>query len=330
MTKQAGVGDGGFSTSALWFDYDKDGKLDLFVANYVQWTPTPICTVRSTARTSPTARRSRTRARVRALPEPRQRHVEGRHAQGRRLRHSSKGWRGDARLRRRRLDGSVRRERHRAEPALRNNGNGTFEDVAVRRASPSASRAWRVPDGRRRRRLRRLRPAQRLIGNFSNEMMALYHNEGNGLFIDDAPRSTIGQASLLTPHVRLLLLRLRPRRAGRYLRRQRPCRRHRAPCSAVTYAQPPHLFRNSSGEQFEDVRQAGRRSAAGRRAARLRRYDIDGDLDALMNVNNGPARLLRNDGGQPRQCRSGSARIGTASNRDGIGARVEVTVAGGR
>ena len=26
-----------------------------------------------------------------------------------------------------------------------------------------------------------------VIGNFSNEMMALYHNEGNGLFIDEAP-----------------------------------------------------------------------------------------------------------------------------------------------
>ena len=34
-----------------------------------------------------------------------------------------------------------------------------------------------------------------IIGNFSNEMMALYHNEGNGLFIDEAPRSAVGRAS---------------------------------------------------------------------------------------------------------------------------------------
>ena len=27
-----------FGTSAAWLDYDRDGKLDLFVANYVQWT----------------------------------------------------------------------------------------------------------------------------------------------------------------------------------------------------------------------------------------------------------------------------------------------------
>src|SRR5690242_21852310 len=28
-----------FSTSALWFDFDRDGLLDLFVCNYVKWSP---------------------------------------------------------------------------------------------------------------------------------------------------------------------------------------------------------------------------------------------------------------------------------------------------
>jgi hypothetical protein len=39
-TMAAGLGGrAGFSTSALWFDYDRDGLLDLFVCNYVKWTP---------------------------------------------------------------------------------------------------------------------------------------------------------------------------------------------------------------------------------------------------------------------------------------------------
>src|SRR5206468_11394025 len=40
VTTQAGVGGSltGWSTSCAWFDYDNDGKLDLFVCNYVHWS----------------------------------------------------------------------------------------------------------------------------------------------------------------------------------------------------------------------------------------------------------------------------------------------------
>src|SRR5437879_2863591 len=40
VTVKAGVADEGvWSTSAGWFDYDKDGWLDLVVTNYIEWTP---------------------------------------------------------------------------------------------------------------------------------------------------------------------------------------------------------------------------------------------------------------------------------------------------
>ena len=39
VTKAAGIQNANFGTSAAWLDYDSDGKVDLFVANYVQWTP---------------------------------------------------------------------------------------------------------------------------------------------------------------------------------------------------------------------------------------------------------------------------------------------------
>ncbi len=40
--------------------------------------------------------------------------------------------------------------------------------------------------------------ASLIITNFSNQMLSLYHNEGNGLFVDEAPRSDVGRATLLT------------------------------------------------------------------------------------------------------------------------------------
>ena len=40
VTNAAGLGARrAFSTSALWFDFDRDGQLDLFVCNYVRWSP---------------------------------------------------------------------------------------------------------------------------------------------------------------------------------------------------------------------------------------------------------------------------------------------------
>ena len=57
-------------------------------------------------------------------------------------------------------------------------------------------------------------------------------------------------------------------------------------------------------------------------------YDNDGDLDLLLTSNNGPARLLRNDGGSSRKLRV--KLVGTASNRDAVGARVRVDLGGGQ
>ncbi len=63
VTKQAGLwGPNEFSTGAAWVDYDRDGKLDLIVANYVQWTPATDITCTLDGKQSPTAPRKPTKA----------------------------------------------------------------------------------------------------------------------------------------------------------------------------------------------------------------------------------------------------------------------------
>jgi hypothetical protein len=170
-----------------------------------------------------------------------------------------------------------------------------------------------------------------IITNFSNQMMSLYHNEGNGLFVDEAPRSAIGRASLLTlgfgcfffdydldgwpdifvanGHVESDIERIQKR---------------------IRYRQPPHLFRNLGGGKFEEVTDSAGASFAAPRVARGAAYadiDDDGDLDLVVTTNAGPALLLRNDGGNRNHALRVKLR-GTASNRDGIGAIVRVEAGG--
>jgi hypothetical protein len=163
-------------------------------------------------------------------------------------------------------------------------------------------------------------------------MIGLYHNEGNGLYVDEAPASTVGRASMLTlafgifffdydldgrldifagnGHVADDINEVQPR---------------------VTHAQLPHVFRNAGDRRFEPVSASlgpALQQPIVARGAVNGDFDNDGDLDVLVSTNNGPAKLFRNDGGN----RSRFVRvkvIGRRSNRDGIGARVTVTLPGG-
>jgi hypothetical protein len=65
------------------------------------------------------------------------------------------------------------------------------------------------------------------------------------------------------------------------------------------------------------------------RGAAYADFDHDGDLDILISTNNGPAILLRNDGGNRNHWLN--VRLsGTKSNRDGVGAVVRIESHGGK
>jgi hypothetical protein len=98
---------------------------------------------------------------------------------------------------------------------------------------------------------------------------------------------------------------------------------------SVTHAQVPHVFRNAGDRHFEPVGSrlgpAMQKPIVARGAAHGD-VDNDGDLDVLVSTNNGPAVLFRNDGGNRNRFLRVKT-IGTKSNRDGIGAKVTVTLA---
>jgi hypothetical protein len=171
------------------------------------------------------------------------------------------------------------------------------------------------------------------VGNFSNQMLGLYHNEGNGLFVDEAPSSAVGRASLLSlafgvfffdydldghpdifaanGHIEDEIGRVQPK---------------------VSYRESALLFHNLGNGRFDNVSTSAGPAFAQPRVARGAAYadfDHDGDLDVLISTNNGPAVLLRNDGGNRNHWLS--VRLsGVRSNRDGIGAVVRVSSAGGK
>jgi hypothetical protein len=171
-----------------------------------------------------------------------------------------------------------------------------------------------------------------VVGNFTNESMALYANDGSGLFTDEASKSGIGKLSAqsLTFAVfffdydldGLLDVFAANGHVSDDISVVQP---------NVKYAQPPHLFHNKGKKKFEEMTgklgRALQRAIVGRGAA-YGDFDNDGDLDLLITSNNGPARLLRNDNGNQNDLLRIKT-VGSRSNRDGIGAKVTVKTAKG-
>lgn len=174
------------------------------------------------------------------------------------------------------------------------------------------------------------------IGNFSNEMTALYVTRaGEMSFTDEAVANGLGPQSRLELKFGILFtdfdLDGRPDvfSANGHLEdeinRVQPSQH---------YEQPPHLFWNCGAEHATEFCPLGAKQlgeeffepTVGRGAA-YADFDADGDLDIVMTASGRPARLLRNDLSHDRRWVRLKL-VGSKSNRDAIGATVTATAGG--
>jgi hypothetical protein len=329
VTDRAGLGGReAFSSSALWLDYDRDGHLDLFVCNYVKWSPEQdvSCSMDGSRKSycTPEAYRGSTCWLFRNRGNGTFEDVTVKTG----LFDSSSKSLGATMLDYD-LDGRpdlfVANDTQ-PNKLYRNLGDGTFQEVALRAglafSSDGKARAGMGVDAAD---YDNSGLPGLAVTNFDNEMLGLYRNAGKGLYTDEAPRSEVGRLTRrslgfgcfffdadLDGQLDLLVVN------------------GHIDDSDVQYAQRPHLFLNTGGGSFRDVAgQAGGGFAQPKvgRGAAFGDFDNDGDLDVLITTNGGPAYLYRND--QLTGHRSIRFKlVGTQSNRDAIGATVRVYYGG--
>lgn len=361
VSDELGVRDGGWSISAAWLDYDRDGKLDLIVSHYLDWKPELDHWV------------DKNGIKLYSAPEHYRPvlttlyHNEGNHfrdvSEEAGITHATRLWKTE-KLWSKGMSVAVGDYNNDMWPDIlvtndlmrnhlfKNNGNGTFTEegekagvVYGNAARPRSGMGAAFAD------IDHTDRESIAITNFATEMVALYQNQGNGLFQDIAVPAGVAQAT--APYVGFGCVFSDIDLDGwpdLFVANGHVYRGVEESSSPV-YAQPMQLFRNRSGDKdagpggapvppsptgrtervlFEDIsRQSGavfNKPIVGRGLA-CADIDLDGYPDFVVCVNNGVPLLLHNDGGNRNHAIRVTLR-GTKSNRAAIGAVLWATVGG--
>jgi hypothetical protein len=341
VTSKTGLAAAGWSTSAGWFDYDRDGRLDLIVLRYLDWDfQTGSLSCGQPANMFQLLRSDR---RYRAFCHPSNFKPTTNLLFHQKADGVFEDVSGDSRiadtpgkglgLAFADFDSDGFTDIFVANDAVRqtlfrNMGDGTFEDITVISgtgydqdgnafggmgvdAADYDNDGW--PDI--------------FVTTLSNEKYPLYHNEGNLSFTYVTQRTAIGEIS--RPYTGWGTRFLDADNDG--LRDIFVAQGHVLDTieasTGLKYRQPPLLMRNTGG-RFADISTAAGPifsvSLSGRGAA-FGDLDNDGDTDIVLAQLDGPPVILRNDGTKNHWL--GICLIGVKSNRQGLGARVIVTAA---
>ena len=336
VTAKAGVADEGqWSTSAGWFDYDKDGWLDLVVTNYIEWSPKNNLWC-------------------------------GEHRPGYRSYCHPGNYKGERiKLYHNNHDGTftdVSDASGVGKPEAKGMGvvladfnndgwpdiavandswpnflfinkrNGTFEDVSLV-SGLAASEDGRYEAGMG------IDAADVdgdgwmdvYITHLDFELNRLYRNSQDGSFTDETFRSGIGNKAVLMSGVAMKFLDYDNDGWNDILQANGSMLDNVALYHGeVSYKEPLLMYRNLGKGQFEKVSESlgsdFMRPIVGRGLATAD-YDNDGDIDIVTNNRGDYPSLLRNDGGNVNHWLTVQL-IGTKSNRDGTGALLKLTSEG--
>ena len=330
-TQRAGVGGKGlWASSATLFDYDGDGDLDLYVANYVAYDLRndlycgenrpgyrTVCHPKNFDSQPDILYRNRGDGTFEDVTA--QAGIDDRTGKGLGVVAGDYDDDGD--------DDLYVANDDTPHFLLRNDGNGRFQEVGetagvalsedgVPQAGMGTDMADYDGDGR----------LDIFVTHLSEEMNELYHNEGHGLFSNATYSSGLGPASL--PFLAFGTFFFDPDQDGRldvFVGNGHIIDNIALYSDTVTFEEPAQLFRQSAPGRFTLAPATG--PFAGRyviRGAVPFDFDDDGDEDILVSQNNGPGLLWRNDG--PARGHWLTLTLeGQPPNRDAIGARVIVT-----